>query len=182
MDEKPSLWSFARAFREHWFAAMSGGFSVPFTALAVFLDNKYAQAIFGALAFLGAWFAAYTAWRSERQKRLALEEQLARRARLTVKPPIQFDPNGPTEFYIDLEIWNPAHPTIFRNWMLTVSREKENLLVIAPRDVYGGRVLPNVLTGIERDDLSKIPVESGAHREARCRPECGWNSVWRILR
>src|ERR1700737_2584728 len=48
---KASRWSFARAFREHLFAAMSGGFSVPFAAAAVFLDNKYAQLIFGCLAF-----------------------------------------------------------------------------------------------------------------------------------
>jgi hypothetical protein len=77
MDEKPSLWSFAQAFREHWFAAMSGGFSVPFTALAVFLDNKYAQGIFAALAFLGAWFAAYSVWRVERQKIVDLKTMTA---------------------------------------------------------------------------------------------------------
>jgi hypothetical protein len=73
MDEKPSLRSFAQAFREHWFAAMSGGFSVPFTALAVFFDNKYAKGIFAALAFLGAWFAAYSVWRVERQKNVDLQ-------------------------------------------------------------------------------------------------------------
>jgi hypothetical protein len=42
---------FVLAFRAQWFAAMSGGFSVPFTALAVLVDNKFQQAIFGGLAF-----------------------------------------------------------------------------------------------------------------------------------
>ena len=37
--------SFAASFRGHWFAAMSGGFSVPFVFLAALTDNKYAQVI-----------------------------------------------------------------------------------------------------------------------------------------
>lgn len=77
MAEKPSIRNFARAFRQHLFAAMSGGFSVPFTAAAVLLDNKYAQLIFGLLAFCGAWFAAYTIWKSERERVIELEAQLS---------------------------------------------------------------------------------------------------------
>ena len=73
---KASRWSFARAFREHLFAAMSGGFSVPFAAAAVFLDNKYAQLIFGCLAFGSAWFAAYRIWKSEREQVISLQQQL----------------------------------------------------------------------------------------------------------
>jgi hypothetical protein len=71
-----SVWSFAQAFRGQWFAAMSGGFSVPFAALAVFLDNKYQQVIFGCLAFAAIWYAAYTIWRIEREKVLKLEERV----------------------------------------------------------------------------------------------------------
>ena len=55
---------------------MSGGFSVPFTALAVIADNKYAQLIFGCLAFSGAWFAAYRVWKIEREKVIELEGKL----------------------------------------------------------------------------------------------------------
>jgi hypothetical protein len=40
MVDKASIWSFARAFREHRFAAMSGGFSVPFTAAAVWMHEQ----------------------------------------------------------------------------------------------------------------------------------------------
>ena len=68
--------AFAQAFRKHLFAAMSGGFSVPFTALAVFVDNKYAQLIFGCLAFCAAWFAAYRIWKYEREKVIELEARL----------------------------------------------------------------------------------------------------------
>lgn len=67
---------FLLAFRQHWFAAMSGGFSVPFTAAAIYLQNKYAQGIFGALAFSAAWFAAYRVWKVEHEKVANLEAQL----------------------------------------------------------------------------------------------------------
>jgi hypothetical protein len=75
--------SFALAFRPHWLAAMSGGFSVPFVALAAYLDSGYAKVIFAALAFCSAWFAAYTVWKFERAaawvlraRVTALEERL----------------------------------------------------------------------------------------------------------
>ena len=73
---RPSLWSFAQAFRTHWLTAMSGSFSVPFTAAAVFAGDKYQQAIFGCLALAAFWFSAYRVWRFERERVLALETQL----------------------------------------------------------------------------------------------------------
>jgi predicted membrane metal-binding protein len=79
LAEKPSLGTFSRTFRKHWFAAMSGGASVPFTALAVFLDNRWVQLLFACLALTGTWFAAYRVWQPERQKVCDLE------ARLTAK-------------------------------------------------------------------------------------------------
>src|SRR5258706_11455692 len=66
--DRLSLWNFVRAFRGHWLAAMSGSFSVPFTAAAVYLDNKYAQGIFAMLALAAFWFAAYRVWLVEWKK------------------------------------------------------------------------------------------------------------------
>jgi hypothetical protein len=57
---------------------MSGGFSVPFTALAVFAGDKYQQAVFGFLALAAFWFAAYRVWRSEHEEVLELRGQLDR--------------------------------------------------------------------------------------------------------
>ena len=71
-----SIKDFLLAFRGQWFAAMSGGFSVPFTALAVFLDSKYQQIIFGCLAFAAVWYAAYTIWKIEREKVVSLEGEI----------------------------------------------------------------------------------------------------------
>jgi hypothetical protein len=71
-----AIWAFARVLRAHWFAAMSGGFSVPFTAAMVYFDSKYAQSIFGALALASLWFAAYRIWKGEHDKVVALEAML----------------------------------------------------------------------------------------------------------
>jgi hypothetical protein len=68
MGDRPAFFEFVRAFRAHWFAAMSGGLSVPFAGLAVWVDSKYAQAIFAALAFAAVWFAAFQVWNAEHKK------------------------------------------------------------------------------------------------------------------
>ena len=66
--DKPSIRGFVAAFRREWFAAMSGGFSVPFVFLSAFVDNKYARVVLLALAFSGAWFAAYRLWKADRER------------------------------------------------------------------------------------------------------------------
>jgi hypothetical protein len=76
MAEKPDFWSFTLAFREELFAAMSGGASVPFTIAAVYVDNKYAQALLALCALTCAWFAAFRLWRPERQKVRDYEKRL----------------------------------------------------------------------------------------------------------
>lgn len=73
MHGNPTFAAFLATFRRHWFAAMSGSFSVPFAAAAVYLENKYAQGVFAALAFSATWFAAYSVWRTERKKVIDLE-------------------------------------------------------------------------------------------------------------
>jgi hypothetical protein len=73
MVDRATLWSFVDVLRQHWFAAMSGGFSVPFTAAAVYFDSKYAQSIFGFLALASLYFAAFRIWKSEHDKVVTLE-------------------------------------------------------------------------------------------------------------
>jgi hypothetical protein len=75
-DQRSSAWSFTLSFRQHLFAAMSGGASVPFTALAIYLDNKWAQVIFLVCALTCAWFAAYRVWKPERERADELEKKL----------------------------------------------------------------------------------------------------------
>jgi hypothetical protein len=77
MSGKPIL-AFARALQTNWFAAMSGGFSVPFASLAVFSGDKYQQVIWGLLAFSSIGFASYRLFASEHQKVLNLQERLGK--------------------------------------------------------------------------------------------------------
>jgi hypothetical protein len=66
--------SFILAFRRQWFAAMSGGVSVPFAIVAVLLENAWAQSISAALAVTAVLFSSYRIWKVEREKVLVLEE------------------------------------------------------------------------------------------------------------
>jgi hypothetical protein len=72
---EPTFRNFIAAFRGHWLEAMSGGFSVPFTALAVYSSQTYQQAIFALLALAGIWFAAFRIWAVERKARNDAEDR-----------------------------------------------------------------------------------------------------------
>jgi hypothetical protein len=82
MGSESTVWSFIRTFRKHWFAAMSGGVSVPFAAAPAFIDNGYAQIVLALLALTAAWFAAYRVWKAERDQVIALQDRLSRKIRL----------------------------------------------------------------------------------------------------
>jgi len=77
MRDRSTITDFVLAFREKWLAAMTGGLSVPFAALAAWADNQYAKLTFAALAFADVWSAAYQVWKVERERVVSLERQLA---------------------------------------------------------------------------------------------------------
>jgi hypothetical protein len=54
-----STWEFFRVAWEIWGPTMSGTFSVPFAALSVFADQKYAQLIWGVMAYGALGFMSY---------------------------------------------------------------------------------------------------------------------------
>jgi len=58
---------------------MSGGFSVPFAFGAALAPNEATKYILLALAFSGAWYAAYTVWRSERIRLNNFQESIHER-------------------------------------------------------------------------------------------------------
>jgi hypothetical protein len=99
-----TLWNYVQVFRAHWLAAMSGSFSVPFTALAVFAGDKYQQAVFGALAFAAFWFAAFRVWKIEHDKVLQLEQSVFALAVAAHQAPFanSHDPNQRNLFFISL--------------------------------------------------------------------------------
>ncbi len=81
MDARtPTIRNFLFAFRGHWFDAMSGAASVPFSAAAAFSAQTYQQIIFAVMAFACVWFAAYRIWAVEREKVIALDKEWQREA------------------------------------------------------------------------------------------------------
>jgi hypothetical protein len=93
-------------FRRHWLAVMSGAFSVPFGALAVFSDTKFGQIIWVCLAIAAAWLAAYQVWKVEREQVLKLEEQLRPKITL-VNATAALPPQG-MDRVLEIEIRNDS--------------------------------------------------------------------------
>jgi hypothetical protein len=76
VNSKPTLIVFLRRLVGDTTSLISGGLSVPFTAIAIFSDSKYAKASFGVLAVTGFLIASYRLWAGERQNTLAVQERL----------------------------------------------------------------------------------------------------------
>jgi hypothetical protein len=77
---------FFLAFREHWFAAMSGGVSVPFAIWSALADSTWAHLTLAACALTCAWFAAFRVWKLERERVLNLEERLSPKIDVSLDP------------------------------------------------------------------------------------------------
>jgi hypothetical protein len=93
-------------FAKHWLAVMSGAFSVPFGALAVFADTRFGQIIWVCLAIGAAWLAAYQVWKVERERVLNLEEELRPKITL-VNATAALPPQG-MDRILEIEIRNDS--------------------------------------------------------------------------
>jgi hypothetical protein len=73
LNSKPTLIEFLRRLVGDTTSLISGGLSVPLTAMSLFSNNKYAKVSFGALAVTGFLFASYCLWAGERRNTLAVQ-------------------------------------------------------------------------------------------------------------
>jgi hypothetical protein len=76
MERKPTLREFLLVIWRNWGPLMSGVFSVPFAALAVFTESTYARAIWAVMAILAFMASAYMIWARERGTVVDLQEKL----------------------------------------------------------------------------------------------------------
>lgn len=76
--EMKAFLEYVRRFGTSWLTGMSGAFSVPFVAAMVIADNKYQQAIYGALALAALGFATSRVWKTEYEQVLDLRGKLDR--------------------------------------------------------------------------------------------------------
>jgi hypothetical protein len=104
----------------------------------------------------------------DRAEREALAEELAKAKadlpRLTILH-IEFDPNGPTEMYVDFDIANPGPPTTIDDWKLDVTfpdgRKSGSLY---PRFIMGGKQFRDAFDALKHSDLTEAPLETGERR------------------
>jgi hypothetical protein len=76
-NREPSTPEFLRALSVGWLTAMSGAASVPFTLLAIYVSDVPIKALWGVLALLCLWAAAFQVWKRERIARNLVEDRLA---------------------------------------------------------------------------------------------------------
>src|ERR1700733_11205370 len=76
INPEPTLAEFLRRLVGDTTSLISGGLSVPLTAMSLFSDNKYAKVGFGLLAMTGFLIASYRLWAGERRNTLAIQERL----------------------------------------------------------------------------------------------------------
>jgi len=88
-EKPPSVWQFVLAFWESWGALVSGLFSVPFAAFALFnlLSGRAVWAIMAGIAF---FIASYIVWKKQRTRVIELEDAATPRIRLWFEPSEDF--------------------------------------------------------------------------------------------
>jgi hypothetical protein len=83
MATTPTVGGFLQIIWDDWRTLVSGGFSVPFTAIAVFSDSRYASLIWVVLALTALMFMTYWVLAREASRAGELEERL--RPRINVR-------------------------------------------------------------------------------------------------
>jgi hypothetical protein len=76
ITRNPTVGEFFRAIWQDWAALMSGAFSVPFSALAVFSDSSLSKLIWGATALSALIIMLFLIWAKERKRIVLLETRL----------------------------------------------------------------------------------------------------------
>ena len=78
---------------------------------------------------------------------------------------VEFDPNGPTEMRLDIDIRNPSKPTILSDWDVAIFIPRVSRVErYSPRWLKFG-VFQGPFGNIQSDDLSERPLETGARRK-----------------
>ncbi len=102
---KPKVREFLRALVSDGLSRISGGLSVPFTALSLFLDAHWAKTLFAVLAIIAFVVASYRVWANERDHHL--EECHSHSGTLTALRS-EIDKRGRPEIAVDLRCYSSS--------------------------------------------------------------------------
>ena len=89
-EERPTIGEFIYVIWRHWGPLMSGAFSVPFAALAVFVDSAYGRFLWGLMAIAAFLTSSYLIWARERKTVIELREAIRPKIRVV------YDENEPS--------------------------------------------------------------------------------------
>src|SRR5208337_3053128 len=98
---KPTPRDFIYALAKNWASRVSGGLSVPFTILSIYLRNPNAKVIFALLAISGVFVASYKLRAEEREERIKDHDELERLSKTTGSLEIVF--GGDCKPYLEEE-------------------------------------------------------------------------------
>lgn len=76
MAQPPTLKSFLNSFRDQWFTLMSGGLTVPLTALSILAPQTPLKGLFALLAIACGLYSSYRVWSHERRTRNVAEKRV----------------------------------------------------------------------------------------------------------
>jgi hypothetical protein len=162
---------FLTALWDIWGALMSGAFSVPFAAAAIFADSRYGSLIWSAMAYAALAFSAFLLWR----RTVALEVRLRPKLRCSFderdalcKRPVTTQ-SGPGQWYrIKVEATTDAPASrcsavlldIFRGDVPIVHGELPRLMFALSTDPLDKTIYPQTPAVI---DLMVITESNEAH-------------------
>jgi len=72
---KPTPQDFIYTLVKKWSSGVSGGLSVPFTVISIYVTNPNTKLIFALLAIAGMVFASYSLWSQEREERIKTQDE-----------------------------------------------------------------------------------------------------------
>ena len=128
--------NFLKALAAHWFSAVSGGLSVPFTVFALYVSGRWQKTLFGTLAIAAGIAASYSVWSQKTEEAEHLTDELGQQRKKNTRPLLRGDiekvavvtpPNHPPNTVCDTEIFVKAVvnndsdcPTTIRSYGLTI--------------------------------------------------------------
>jgi hypothetical protein len=128
----------------------------------------------GAIVLVRLLMAPYWLDREKQEQISRLEQHAADIARTDVEAAIAgvvFDPNGPTEMYVDLTVYNHGPPTIIENWLLSISVSGVTTSNLSPRAISTDRTIARNTFQSRlpfmpvAETLAEQPLEQGGKRK-----------------
>lgn len=156
--------NFVRAFWGDWATLMSGGASVPFTLIAVFVPSAPVKILLAILAICCFGWSSYRVWRTERVAHMAVETRLleTEQAKVSLPPTpraslVIYD-DGQSRFYVDSQQENnPVATHVYIELFVTIENKGNRNSVLRRFDILVQETA-RVVTNAQREGREFVIV------------------------